>query len=577
MREELFADAASAMGVIGDHVFNQAVGLALSGEIGDDREVTGADKCFRDHVTVIAQVGVAFDPLPDTFERGRQRGVIVGIELLVEPIERIEIAATDGTDHGVEADRSWDEIQFCEPSGWGLASTPCAAHHARFMQSRWWDPRFPFDPARSPFFYGWTILGVATLTILMSVPGQTIGVGVFTDVFEERLGLERVQLSLAYLIGTTCSGFLLPLGGAFIDRWGTRRATTFTCLIFGVILLGIAQIDRIAAGLHGWLPFVPGWLIAFIAVTVGFFLIRFLGQGMLTVCGRTTLAKWFDRRRGLVLGLSGVAISLVFSAAPKGLDAMIQSVGWRGAYQVLAGVSIVVVAALGWWLIRDNPEECGLRMDGDEQGEVVPAAGHQSDRHFVRDLTRGEALRTFSFWAFNLATAWQALLVTALTFHITSIAEEAGIGRDEALGLFIPIAILSVISNLFSGWLADRTRAKYILVILSLSMVVAAIGLVYLNTTAGRWMLVVGVGVAGGTFQTTTGLVWPRFYGRRYVGAISGFNMSTIVIASALGPFLFSVANEWFGSYRSAYATSVFIPLLFLAAAWWADNPQRKL
>ncbi len=50
---------------------------------------------------------------------------------------------------------------------------------------------FPFDPARFPFFYGWIVLSAGTLGILMSAPGQTVGVSVFTDSLIEALAIER--------------------------------------------------------------------------------------------------------------------------------------------------------------------------------------------------------------------------------------------------------------------------------------------------------------------------------------------------------------------------------------------------
>jgi hypothetical protein len=79
-------------------------------------------------------------------------------------------------------------------------------------------PDFPFAPGNLPVFYGWIILVVTTIGILMSIPGQTAGVSVFTDHLIAATGLSRLGLSNAYLIGTLTSGLLLPFGGVFIDR-----------------------------------------------------------------------------------------------------------------------------------------------------------------------------------------------------------------------------------------------------------------------------------------------------------------------------------------------------------------------
>ncbi|MEN8446946.1 MAG: MFS transporter, partial [Cyanobacteria bacterium J06555_13] len=91
------------------------------------------------------------------------------------------------------------------------------------MKSSLFRPDFPFSPAKFPIFYGWVILLTSVLGVLASVPGQTIGVSVFTDHLIEATGLSRLQLANTYLVGTLTSGCLLPLGGKMLDRLGARR------------------------------------------------------------------------------------------------------------------------------------------------------------------------------------------------------------------------------------------------------------------------------------------------------------------------------------------------------------------
>lgn len=440
---------------------------------------------------------------------------------------------------------------------------------------RLWQPDFPFRPNRVPFFYGWVILLATSIGIIMSLPGQTMGVSVFTEIFMERLELSRVQLSLAYLLGTTASGFLLPYGGVLLDRFGARKMIVFASGAFGVTLMGIGHCDQIAHALRRAFLADRLWWISFVVITAFFFGIRFLGQGMVTVTSRATLGKWFDRRRGITLAISGVMISFAFSASPRLLDAVNGAIGWRTTYFLLGTVLIAGMCTFGWLLFRDNPEECGLEMDG---GAASAESGKPNrDRLLVRDMTRSEALRTFSFWAFNLGTAWQALVITAYTFHVVSIGEEAGISRPEILGMFLPMAGIGVGVNFLAGWIGDRTRASYVLVMLTGGLALAGFGMLWLKEPAGRVLLIAGLGFSGGTFQTALGLVWPRFYGRKHLGAISGFNMSTIVLASAVGPFVFSLAKQYFGGYQAAYLSTAIIPIVLTVAAFFARNPQERL
>jgi OFA family oxalate/formate antiporter-like MFS transporter len=86
-----------------------------------------------------------------------------------------------------------------------------------------WEPRFPFDPAKFPVFYGWVIVAASTIGIIASIPGQTMGVSVYTDTYIEILGLDRVQMTTAYLVGTGLSGFMVSAGGTLFDKLGARK------------------------------------------------------------------------------------------------------------------------------------------------------------------------------------------------------------------------------------------------------------------------------------------------------------------------------------------------------------------
>ena len=97
--------------------------------------------------------------------------------------------------------------------------------------SGFWGVRTPFAPSACPFFYGWVIVFAATLGTIASIPGQTMGFTVFTDVLMEELGLSRVELSLAYCLGTVASGLTLPWLGRVLDRWGERKMAVALSLI----------------------------------------------------------------------------------------------------------------------------------------------------------------------------------------------------------------------------------------------------------------------------------------------------------------------------------------------------------
>ena len=429
---------------------------------------------------------------------------------------------------------------------------------------------FPFSPARVPFFYGWVMVGGTVLAFLSSIPGQTVGVSVFVDSLESVLGLSAGELSFAYLLGTAFGGLLLPFAGEVLDRWGARTAVVVSALGMGVSLVGLAGVDRVLA----WLA--PGMHLAALAgVSVVFLFVRFFGQGCLTVVGRVAIGKWFHHRRGLAVGISSVFLAFGFHGSPRLLNALVEELGWRGASVLLAAVIGVGMALVGWVFFRDNPEECGLSMDGVDDPEWHRRKAAAAGDDTMRDFTRGEALRTAAFWVFSLGTATQSLLFTAVTFHITDIGAEMGLSRAGAFEVFLPMAFFSVPATCIGGWASDRVRLKWVLLVMMLAQAAGIGGIAFLDRPFGMPLLAVGFGVAGGLFPVLTTASFPRFFGRAHLGAISGLSACLLVLASAIGPLLFIEGARFLGSFRTVTLVCCAMPVAVILAALRTENPQH--
>ncbi|HJL20815.1 MAG TPA: MFS transporter [Polyangiaceae bacterium LLY-WYZ-15_(1-7)] len=424
------------------------------------------------------------------------------------------------------------------------------------------NPDRPFRPRRLPFFYGWVIVGVGTLGVLASIPGQTMGVSVFTDALIDATGLTRLQVANAYLAGTLLSGLTLPFGGARLDRLGARATAALAALALGATLLYLSHVDAIGDALGGGVP-------AVLALVVGFFCLRFSGQGMLTMVSRTMLGKWFDRRRGLASGISGVFVSFGFGAAPLLFDAWIGRAGWRGAWREMALVVGLGMAALALLLYRDNPERCGLRMDGD------PAATPEEEEARARTeraYTRGQALRTLAFWALTFAMATQALVITGITFHIVDLSASAGMDRSAAVAIFLPMSVVSTVVGLAGGALADRLPVRALLVTMMLAQGAAVFACAHLDSLF--WLAVAGFGISGGLFNPLGTVAYPRFFGRRHLGSIVGVEMMCLVVASALGPSLLAASREHLGTYLPALYGCLALPALAIVLGLLFRHPR---
>ncbi len=421
--------------------------------------------------------------------------------------------------------------------------------------------RFPLDPARMPFFYGWIVLGAGTLGMVMSAPGQTVGVSVFTDYLIDALHIERSGLSLAYLLGTVGSALALARAGALYDRWGGRMLATIASVALAVVLVLLSFSGDFAAALR------VRWAV-FLMITIGFFLLRFSGQGMLTLASRNMVMEWFSRRRGLANAVMGISLSFGFSSAPRFFEALIHASGWQGAWRILAAV-LAGFAVFSFLFYRNRPEDHGLLPDG-----PLKDSGRKThpESHAGRDFTLIEARRTRAFWAFAATLVLAGLLMTAYTFHIVSIFADAGMDRSRAVSVFLPAAVVAVIVEFTGSWMSDFIRLKWLALLQLAGVVILSISLVFLRPGLFVALAILGQGIMQGMFGIIANVTWPRFFGRKHLGAISGFASSIGVVGTAVGPFLFSTLRDVTGGYGPA---GLIVALLAVGTAVLIAGAER--
>lgn len=423
---------------------------------------------------------------------------------------------------------------------------------------------WPFNPNKVPFFYGWVVWGFSTLGILFSIPGQTMGLAVFTDSFIEVLGLTRTELSLAYLVGTVGSSLFLARAGRWYDLFGGRTMITIASLVLSLMIVYISFVDSLSTMLGG------SSFISFFLIMIGYFGVRFFGQGILTSCSRNVLLLWFVKKRGLVGGIRNVFVSLGFSIAPLFLAGLISLYGWRESLWILAALGGFGFSLMAFIFIRDNPQSCGMRADG------VDSESQEEIQEEAESVTLYLVKRNPIFWIYSLSLSMHALFGTAIVFHIVSIFEEVGKGKAEAFSYFIPAAIFSTTSNLLASWAADKINLKPILIIMLLSFCVGSLGFINLEKDWGFWVLAFGFGVGGGLWGVISNLTFIRFFGPKHLGEISGFSTSLTVFASAIGPAAFSLGFDYFGNYAAPAKICLGFLIILLLFSVFLDHKEEK-
>lgn len=391
---------------------------------------------------------------------------------------------------------------------------------------------------RHKTFFGWRMVAFASVTGAMTGPGQTIGVSVFIDHFIADLGISRSAVSTAYLVGTLGAALLLPLIGNRIDRIGVRRAMTMIAIVFGIALVGMAGVNGL------------------VALAVGFFAIRLFGQGSLTLASTLAVTHWFDRQRGLALGIAATAMSILMSLVPVILNVVIEAYSWRTAWIVAAVLVWVIVIPIAQWGLVDRPSDVGQYPDG-----VAPVTDDATAVALAPSATHEEAIRTSRFWIVAIASATVGLLSTALNFHQISMLGDAGLSATEAAAMFLPQVIGAAIAGVVFGYLADRLTGRILIPMVMATLAVSLMLTLVLAPGTAVILYAITLGAAGGSSRTVTSTLLPRWFGVGHIGAIQGTATLIAVASTALGPVMFSLAKDATGSYGVAAAWFALIPV----------------
>ncbi len=424
-----------------------------------------------------------------------------------------------------------------------------------------WRGRPSLIVSRMPFYYGWIILAVGSLGVLASVPGQTMGVSVFTDHFIEHLQLSRVSISSAYMAGTLASSLLIPRAGALYDVHGARIAASISAVALACFLSILAFSPIIATTVSSVLGVSPA-ILSLLFVIIGFFGIRFFGQGVLTIVSRGMVARWFGPRRGLVVGIMGLVTAFGFSYAPQPLQNLIEIYNWNGALIFIAGILVVLFLPIVILFFRSSPESCQMAVEEGMKPYLSKQRSHALDA--TVELTVREARKRPEYWVILAMLGYWSSYSTAFTFHIVSIFDQVGFSASEAVSIFLPMSLVAVATRFLGSYLSDRISLKWIYGAFALAMVSASFALAWMHFPWARYLAIGSFGVGSGMLGMLQIITWPKLYGRRHLGAISGFAMSMAVAGSAVGPWLFSLSYNFTGSYQLAGIGGAGLSLILL-------------
>lgn len=401
---------------------------------------------------------------------------------------------------------------------------------------------------KSRWYPGYSVAAVSTVALVLTAPGQTMLLSLLNVPLRDAFDIDPFTLNTAYTVATVAASLPLVWIGKLTDRLGPRKMMLAVALSFGAAC--------------GFVALIAHPLMVFAA----FFLLRFLGQGSLSLVSSHALAMWFDRRLGLISGIRSVVLFAAWVPLPAVTLALLRAYDWRATWAIFGVVVAVLVSALAWLFLRDRPEDLGFNLDG--AGEEEQTATNEPE------FSLQNAWRTRAYWILAAGIALPPMIGTAILFDIQPLLGARGMGVDTAARAVSAWSAAMAILAIPSGRLVDRVRPRGLVATGCAAIAASCVMFSVLQTAPWAMVAMVLHALGQSLVGAAVGATAARFFGRRHHGAIRSSLTRIGVIGTGLGPLAFGVSHRLTGGYQAALIGFGALCIPAAVASLWLTQPQ---
>ncbi len=379
---------------------------------------------------------------------------------------------------------------------------------------------------KDKLFYGWVV--VATFFVVgTAIWGVHFSFGVFFKSIESEFNLTRAVTSTILSTNLLLAGVCAFLGGWALDRHGPRIVILLMALFTGLSLLLTSQTNSL------WQLFIT------------YSLLLAMGSGSMYVVTMSTVSRWFDKKRGLALGIAGSGTGLGMVIMAPFATYLISNFDWRMAYFIIGVIVWLVVIPLSR-LLKKDPYEIGALPDG-----VKVHSGNINEEDSLRsvDLSLSQVFRTRSFWLFTFTWSFFAANIFLVFTHLVPHAIDIGFSAAEGATVLSLLGGAGIAGRVLMGIASDRIGRKAAVIICTLLLAGAMVWLIRAQELWALYLFALVYGFAFGGIGSTGAALISDIFGLRQIGAILGvlelcFGIGA-AIGSVIGGLIFDISNSY--------------------------------
>ena len=366
--------------------------------------------------------------------------------------------------------------------------------------------------------------------------GQSFFLGLFNAPIRNELGITHGQFGNIYATATIFSSLLLIWVGKKIDEYQIIYYSFFVILLLFFSSLFFSFINSI------------------IFLSIGIFLMRFSGQGLMSHTSTTTISRFFEKSRGKALSTIWFGLSSAEFILPVLVTYLFVIYSWRSVWQ---GIAIIVIIFLPFVVLNTINQ---IKLDSREK-DLDPKKNFK-----IKSWKRREVIKDYRFYIVSLNMLAMPWIATGVFVYQSFISDSKMWNIYTIPKAFMVYSLASIITLFFSGFLVDKFTSRKLIPIMNIPLLISMFVLFYYQHEISAFIFLGLVGISNGLANVLGSSTWAEIYGVKFIGSIKALTTAFMVFSTAFGTAVFGLMiDNGFSIENIAFVSGIYIVIsLFL-------------
>ncbi len=360
--------------------------------------------------------------------------------------------------------------------------------------------------------------------------GQSFFLGLFNAPIRNELGITHGQFGNIYATATIFSSLLLIWVGKKIDEYQIIYYSFFVILLLFFSSLFFSFINSI------------------IFLSIGIFLMRFSGQGLMSHTSTTTISRFFEKSRGKALSTIWFGLSSAEFILPVLITYLFVVYSWRSVWQ---GIAIIIIIFLPFVVLNTIKQ---IKLDSREK-DLNPKKNFK-----IKSWRRREVIKDYRFYVVSLNMLAMPWIATGVFVYQSFISDSKMWNIYTIPKAFMVYSLASIVTLFFSGFLVDKFTSRKLIPIMNIPLLISMFVLFYYQHEISAFIFLGLVGISNGLANVLGSSTWAEIYGVKFIGSIKALTTAFMVFSTAFGTAVFGLMiDKGFSIENIAFVSAIYI------------------